>query len=582
MTLRDVLRSARKHWWWVVLPVVALTLGMGVVSARSTPVYRSTATLYVALAAGGSAGDLNQGSSYTQNQMTSFARLAVLPVTLEPVVRDLDLDTSARQLAKTVAATSPKDSSLLDIAVTGTSPEQTALVANAVAAQLGQVVEALAPKGEAGSTITATVVSEAVAPAFPIAPNTRRNVLAAFLAGLLIGLAAAWARDALDTRVRHQQDLRRTVDVPVLGSIRQRRRPGKGETPPSALVGASGEDFRRVRANLEMTGRPGAPKLLVFTSALQSEGKSFVATRVAASFAAAGVRTLLVDADLRRPTVAGHVGVDGGAGLTDVLVGRAALGDVVQHVGRHLVVLAAGPVPPNPAELLAYPEFGALLDQAAAEFEVVVIDAPPLVPVADAAVIARRATGVVVVADARQVRRPQLRQVAEAVRLGGGRVVGTVLNREKGLADESYGYVADGERRRPRRRRGAPAPSEHAPAPPLDGAAGGADPATAAPRDGRRRAPDGHRAAADAPVRPAVVEDVADDEAASTDVAAPPAAVAEGVEPRDASSPEDVPRARRADEGRGAAPAHPEADDLDVEHEHDEDDAALPSVALRS
>ena len=84
------------------------------------------------------------------------------------------------------------------------------------------------------------------------------------------------------------------------------------------------------------------------------------------------------------------------------------------------------------------------------------------------------------------------------------------------------------------------------------------------------------------PVRPAVVEDVADDEAASTDVAAPPAAVAEGVEPRDASSPEDVPRARRADEGRGAAPAHPEADDLDVEHEHDEDDAALPSVVLRS
>ena len=201
MTLRDVLRSARKHWVWVVLPVVALTAAMAFVSTRSAPVYRSTATLYIALSAGSSAGDLNQGSSYTQSQMTSFARLATLPVTLDPVVQELGLDTTSRALAGSVAATSPKDSSLLDVAVTGSSPELTAEVANAVAVRLGQVVEELAPAGEAGSPIRATVVSEAVAPGAPIAPSTRRNVLAGFIAGVLLGLVAAWARTALDTRV---------------------------------------------------------------------------------------------------------------------------------------------------------------------------------------------------------------------------------------------------------------------------------------------------------------------------------------------------------------------------------------------
>ncbi|MCM0640779.1 polysaccharide biosynthesis tyrosine autokinase [Cellulomonas wangsupingiae] len=460
MTLRDVLRSARKHWAWVVLPVVVLTAGMAFVSSRTAPVYRSTATLYVALAAGSSAGELNQGSSYTQGQMTSFARLATLPVTLDPVVRELGLDVSPRSLAGSVAVSSPKESSLLEISVTGGSPERTASVANAVALQLGKVVEDLAPAGEAGSTIEATVVSEAVAPTHPVAPNTRRNVLAALLAGVLLGLVAAWGREALDTRVRHQAELRQVIDVPVLGSIRQRRRAGRGQPVPSAADGARSEDFRRVRANLEMIGRPGAPKVLVFTSALEGEGKSFVASRVAVALAAAGARTLLVDADLRQPTIADQLGVEGEAGLTDCLVGRATLAEVRQDVSPQLSVLASGPVPPNPAELLSYPEFGALLDEAAAQFDVVIVDAPPVVPVADAAVIARRATGVVVVADAHRVRRPQLRQAADAVQLGGGRVVGTILNRERGVADDTYGY-GSAERRPGRGRRGrrvAPAP----------------------------------------------------------------------------------------------------------------------------
>jgi len=453
MTLHDVLRSARKHWVWVVLPVVVLTACMAFLSSRTNPVYRSTATLYVALAAGSSAGELNQGSSYTQGQMTSFARLATLPVTLDPVVRDLGLDMSSRALAGSVAVSSPKDSSLLDVTVTGASPERTARVANAVAVQLGTVVEDLAPAGEVGSTIRATVVSEAVAPTHPVAPNTRRNLLAGLLAGVLLGLVAAWMRDAVDTRVRHPADLRQAIDVPVLGSIRQRRRPARGRPVPSAVDGARSEDFRRVRANLEMIGRPGAPKVLVFTSALEGEGKSFVASRVAVALAAAGARTLLVDADLRQPTVAAQLGLEGGAGLTDCLVGRATLAEVRQDVSPQLAVLVAGPVPPNPAELLSYPEFGALIDEASAQFDVVVVDAPPVVPVADAAVIARRATGVVIVADAHRVRRPQVRQAADAIQLGGGRVVGTVLNRERGVVEEAYGH-GSADRRAGRARRG--------------------------------------------------------------------------------------------------------------------------------
>jgi len=447
LSVRNYLTSIRKHWLWVVFLTLLVTAGVAAVSMTTPPVYKSTAVLFVSMNTGRSATDLNQGAAYTQSQMSSFGRMASMPVVLEPVVEDLGLNVTARQLARNISTESAE--SMLFVSATSGSPEMAQMLAQAVANVLSTQIEEVSPKIADGdrevSTVLATVVDPAAVPSSPSAPNTVRNVMAAMFAGLLLGLLAAVLRDVLDTRVRTREDVDSTAKVPVLGIVAAtgpRRRNDKNESRALRSDGPQAEDVRRVRANLQMVGRVDESQVFVFSSALPGEGKSFCATHAAAAFAAAGSRVLLIDADLRRPTVATYLGISGHAGLTEVLLGRGRFGELCQQYAPNLAVLASGAIPPNPAELLSSPAFADLIDLVRKHFEVIVIDSPPLLPVADAIAVSRVATGVVMVVDVTRTRRAQLVQSVEAVRLGGGRVLGAILNRTKmGEGSSSaYGY----------------------------------------------------------------------------------------------------------------------------------------------
>jgi succinoglycan biosynthesis transport protein ExoP len=180
---------------------------------------------------------------------------------------------------------------------------------------------------------------------------------------------------------------------------------------------------------------------MVITSALPGEGKSTVALNLALSLAEVSDRVLLVDADMRRPTVAGRLGIEGAAGLSTVLVGQAAFDDVAQDWGR-LTVLTAGVVPPNPAELLSSPAMAELAAELAARFDVVIWDTAPLLPVTDAQLLARHADGVVLVAGTRTVRRAQLAAALDSLQRVETRLLGVVLNMlsvRSQVVDRGYG-----------------------------------------------------------------------------------------------------------------------------------------------
>ena len=448
MSVRSYLTSIRKHWVWVLVPFLLVTVVVGAMSMRAPKVYTSRAVLFVSLDTGRTATDLAQGSVFTQGQMTTFGRLATMPTQLEPVVaavlmRDGHPTMSARELAKYVHVSAPAGQTLLYVSVDAGNPQTAKLLADAVADQLSKAIEQLSPTADGASAVRAQVVDQAEVPRYPSAPNTRRNVMAAAFVGLLLGLLAAVLRDVLDTRVRTQEDLESAIGVPLFGSVVGSAPKRKGPQTRTLRIDApQSEDIRRIRANLQMVGRVDECQTFVFTSALPGEGKSFCATHVASAFAAAGSRVLLIDGDLRRPTVAKYLGISGHAGLTEVLLGRARFTELCQQYAPNLAVLASGAVPPNPAELLASRAFEDLVALVSQHFEIVIIDSPPLLPVADAIAVSRVVSGAVLVVDVTKTRRAQVAQSAEAVRLGGGRVVGAVLNRTKpGVVGASaYGY----------------------------------------------------------------------------------------------------------------------------------------------
>lgn len=470
MSLRDYLDVLR-HNWFVVLVLGALFAGGAYAYAASLPpVYQASASLYVSVPGGSSVGELVQLSNYARSRIDSYAELATKPYVLDPVIERLGLTQSATSLRGSVSVTRTLNTEILDVRAKSSDPERAADLANAVSEELALAVDRLeGVEGVEGvaASVRLTVIAEAQVPRFPIEPSKRLYAMTGLMVGLALAVAIALLRAVLETRVRSVRDVRRVTDAAVLSSIRYDRRGARDQlTMRTEPLGDRAEAYRRLRTNLRFLNLPGPCRRILVTSSVPTEGKTTTSLNLAIAMAEGNQRILLIDADLRKPAVAKYLGLEGAAGLTTVLIGEAAAEDVIQPWGDCLDVLAAGQLPPNPSEILDSEAMGELLDELAEDYDVILIDSPPLVPVTDAAVLSRFVDGTLVVVGCQTVRRSQLEEALGALQAVGARVLGLVLNqistKEIGTT-YVYGHRA-GRRRWGRRRRRATAHRVVAPA----------------------------------------------------------------------------------------------------------------------
>jgi capsular exopolysaccharide synthesis family protein len=440
--------GALKRSWALLLVLTLLGGAAGFGYARSTPpMYKASSSVFVTTQRGETPSELVQGSTYTQNLIQSYAQLATLPSVLEPVIVRLRLDTTAEQLAGSVSANAPLNTVLIDIAVTDRSATQAALIANAVTSSLATTVQGISPKTAQGTpAVTMQQVAEAQAPEAPFAPNTRLLTLTGGIIGLVLAAIYALCRQLLGTRIKTAKDLRRVTDIPMLGTIPGGRRSSSDEIVMRvAPHGRPAESYRRMAANLEYINPDAAVHSVVVTSAAEGEGKSLTAINLSLALAEKYDRVLLVDADLRRPRIAHYCQIEGTAGLSNVLAGAAELREVIEPWGG-IYVLPSGAVPPNPNQLIGSEAMATLVRTCTAEYDVVVIDSAPLLPVTDSLPLSRITDGAVVVVRANVTRRGQLAAALEAIDSVNGHVLGFLFN---GLAtrrkDLSYTYGHGGQ-----------------------------------------------------------------------------------------------------------------------------------------
>ncbi|MGL4256554.1 MAG: polysaccharide biosynthesis tyrosine autokinase, partial [Microbacterium sp.] len=397
--------------WWVLL--VAALAGGGIAFAYSStlaPIYQSTASTYFSMRSATSGSDINQGSAYTQNQMLSFAQLAMSSVVLDEVRDDLDIDLTNSQIRNMTSVTIPQNTVILDVTAGSTGPEFAAELANSIAENLAEVVEVIAPKDETGAaTVVARVIEPAVPAQFQSSPNKQRDAVLGAFAGALVAALALTLWALLDTRVRSEDALRRLTDLPVLGAVPLRKDGSRRPVVVAEPNGTSAEAYRRLRSSLRFAAVEHEISAIAVTSSIPGEGKTSTAVNLALTYAEAGLRVLLVDADLRRPMVAETLGLENAVGLTTMLVGSAGFEEARLPWGENsLWVLPAGEVPPNPAELLASARMAELLRELRSEFDVMVVDTAPLLSVSDATIIAQHVDTTIVVADVTKVRLAQL------------------------------------------------------------------------------------------------------------------------------------------------------------------------------
>jgi capsular exopolysaccharide synthesis family protein len=446
--LRDYIRILHKNWILIlVLTFVGAAAGAAY-SFTQDPEYQSTTQLYVSVRSEGAAtGDLVQGTTFARQIVASYVDVVNTALVLDPVIEQLGLDMTAAQLSGQVSASAPLNTVMIDITVTDTDPEQAAAIADATAASLANAVQTTLEQPttpDAASPVQVTTVQPAVAPANPSSPNTMLNIALGTLLGLAAGIGIGVLRTVLDTRVRTLHDIEQLTTAPLLGGIAFD--PGAQKRP--LIVHADprsprAESFRSLRTNLQFLNIEGGPRSFVVSSAGPGEGKSTTTANLAIALAETGARVALVDGDLRLPRVADYMGIEGGVGLTDVLIGRVELADALQKWGRgQLFVLTSGAVPPNPSELLGAVAMDHVLAALTEHFDYVLIDAPPLLLVTDAAVLSKKTRGVIMVAASGKTNKHDLTGAIRSLETAGGQLLGLVMTMLPTRGPDSYGYGA--------------------------------------------------------------------------------------------------------------------------------------------
>ena len=327
--------------------------------------------------------------------------------------------------------------------------------------------EALIKESEGVEEVS--IVRPATEPGSPVGGETFNTVVVGGLVGLMLGLVLAFVQETLDTSIGTIEDVETYLQVPVLGIVPHidaretvqrlvERRPALADMEPEALQSHAllithfdpkspvAEAYRTLRTNIQFTRLEKQGKILVVTSPTLQEGKTTTIVNLALTMAQNGQRTLLIGANLRRPSIHRFFGIEREPGLSDVLVGNARWRDCIRTVadilmGRfemedimaspgldNLHILESGPIPANPSELLSTPAMAQLLTEVREDYDVVLIDTPPVLPVTDSAIVAAQVDGVILVYQAGKVGRLVLKRAKAHLESARAKVWGVVLN----------------------------------------------------------------------------------------------------------------------------------------------------------
>jgi capsular exopolysaccharide synthesis family protein len=297
-------------------------------------------------------------------------------------------------------------------------------------------------------TGNAELAQQARIPRSPSSPDTVRNVFVGLILGVLLGVALAFVLDRLDRRVRDPKDLEDLFERPVLASIPDSRVLARGgPANDENLPTGEQEAFRMLRANLRYFSVDRPVKSVLITSSAPGDGKSTVAWNLSLAAAGTGAQVLLVETDLRHPSLgrsANHLALQ--PGLSTVLSGQASLAEAIQSVDvpgpgeRTLDVVAAGPIPPNPVDLIESERMRTLIREAEDRYDLVVLDTPPTSVVSDAIPLLREVSGVIVVARLGKSTRDSLIHLKNQLENLGATTLGVVVNAFQAQRGYGYGY----------------------------------------------------------------------------------------------------------------------------------------------
>ncbi len=441
MELIDYIHILRRRWILIALVMIACVGGAAAATKLTTPTYQATSKLIVNGSSVVSGADEVVSRELAADRATAFAQIISTAPAVQAALKEAEAKAGPFKPSGYPSVTASADGTdpFITVDVTDTDPRRAQAVANAFAVVLPSVLTQLQQPPTTPHEID--MLQAATLPTTPASPKLRENLIIALALGLVLGIAAAFVVETLDRRLKDSADVETASGLTALGVVpfEMPKEPIPAKTHPRSV---RAEAYRQVRTNLAFASEHGPPKSIVITSSASSEGKTSLAVNLAITSARSGQRVALVDADLRRPMVHTFLDMPEHEGLVNVLAGTIELSDALQpsEVGP-MDVLVSGPVPTNPSELLGSEMMLKTIRELESNYDIVIIDTPPVLPVTDALLIGVHVDAVVVVARLGQTTRDRIRRTTAALAKVNARVAGVVPNGAIEREDSAYYYA---------------------------------------------------------------------------------------------------------------------------------------------
>lgn len=408
----------------ILVLVVTAAAGAFSVTRATTKQYDSSARLFVDIHAAAGVQEALQGVQLSGNLLQSYVEIVESRSTAERILERLDLPETAADLQERLRAELVPNTLLVSVTARAPDPLRARLLADTAAEVFREVIEDLERDKE--TPVVARIVDSATTPESPVTPQPVRNLGAGVALGLLLGAVVVLLLEALDRSVRSSEETARLLGVPNLAVVPHRRNANVLRTESTGDPGA--EAYRTLRTSVRFVQLDQPLRSMLFTSASVREGKTTTVANVAAALAQGGQRVVAVDGDLRRPALGKLFGVDQSVGVTSVTTGQSELDDSLRWVSEFLAVLPAGPIAPNPSEIASSAALADLLTELEGRFDVVVVDAPPVLPVTDAVAMSTQVDGVVLVVRGGRTNVTSAAEARGRLDTVGANLLGFVLN----------------------------------------------------------------------------------------------------------------------------------------------------------
>lgn len=436
LQISDLLRAIKQRLLFIIVITFASVAVTGWVSWYVLiPQYEATTTLLV------QPKNLSNESIASEKLVPTFDFIVRSRKIASDVIQRLKLDISEDDLLEKVEVTGLRNSLVTKITVTHPDPAQAVAIANSFAQSFRESLPGIMNVGN----ISILDEAELENPLKPVQPKPYFNMAIVLVLALNTGMGIAILWEVLDKTVKSEEVLEKILGIPVLATIgrysaKRRNKDGKLfclEEPNSSIA----EAYRTLRTNIRYMKLNRKTRTLLITSAIPKEGKTFIAANLAVAMAQEGKQVLLIDCNLRNPTLHKTFNIPNEQGLTSVLTNQISLdGTIFPAEQNNLDIIPSGPIPPNPSELLGMPEMAALIDICKQRYDIILFDTPPVIPVTDTQVLARLLNAVLLVTKLNGTLCESVQQAKNLLDHVGDNVVGTVANYKRMKAKFHYGY----------------------------------------------------------------------------------------------------------------------------------------------